>query len=107
MSVKQKYLISRLKLETSVLICYRPTQNSANSCIYSKPHLEKLREEVFKGRRVLAKLEKQAEVVTSHSDKSDLKVSDVKLPVFSGDVMTWSEFWDFLMVSMKMLDMQW
>ena len=56
---------------------------------------------------MLAKLEKQAEVVTSHSDKSDLKVSDVKLPVFSGDVMTWPEFWDFLMVSMKMLDMQW
>ena len=86
------------QLETEMITMQK--QLDIEGVVDDSSHLEKLRlrEEVFKGKRLLAKLEKHADVVTSHSDKSNLKVSDVKLPVFGGDVMTWSEFWDLFEV---------
>ena len=70
-------------------------QLDSEGLIDDTDHMDKLREEVFKGKRLLSRLEKRGETVSSpvQSDKSHLKVSDVKLPVFAGDVMRWSEFW--------------
>ena len=59
-------------------------------------------EEIFKAKRLLVRVETEghANAATSaQSNVSRLKVSDVKLPVFSGDLLQWSEFWDLFEVA--------
>ena len=87
------YMIHMLEqLEADMLVVQK--QLDAEGHVDDTSHMDKLREEVFKGKRLLTKLEKRADAVPVQSEKSHLKVSDVTLPVFSGDVMSWAEFWD-------------
>ena len=93
------YMIDVLvRLETDMLAVQK--QLTAEGFTDDTSHMEKLREEVFKGKRLLSRLEIK-HVTTSVSvqpDKSHLKVSDVSLPVFGGNLMAWSEFWDLFEV---------
>ena len=68
-------------------------------------HIQMMEDEVFLGSRVLARLEKAEEAKgkaesKSSSAKADLTSSlSVKIPVFHGDVMKWSEFWELFLIS--------
>ena len=59
-------------------------------------HADSLQEELFKARRVLSRVENAP---TPQMDSKGLKVSDVNLPIFSGDLHQWSEFWDLFKVA--------
>ena len=68
-------------------------------------HMQTMEDEVFLGTRLLARLER-AQEAPSKADSSDpagiteLKSSiSVKIPIFHGDLMRWSEFWELFEIS--------
>lgn len=66
-------------------------------------HMQDMRDQVFKAKRVLARLERGSEakaVAGGGNACSGRKFQlDLKLPKFNGDLETWQEFWNLFKVS--------
>ena len=68
-------------------------------------HIQTMEDELFLSSRVLARLERADEAKGMPDPKSSAANSDfksslsVKIPVFSGDVLKWSEFWELFLIS--------
>ena len=68
-------------------------------------HVQTMKDEVFLSSRVLARLEKAKEAEGMTEAKSSIANSEfksslaVKIPVFQGDAMKWSEFWELFLIS--------
>ena len=70
-------------------------------------HEDIMKEEIFKASRLLSRLEEDSKVSRSRSGESnmppvchDMKASlSVKVPVFTGDLMQWPEFWELFSIS--------
>ena len=69
-------------------------------------HSQNMEDEMFLGSRLLARLEKAEDTAQKRADlqgsmgNADLKASvAVKIPIYHGDVMRWSEFWELFAIS--------
>ena len=74
-------------------------------------HMQEMCDEVFKAKRVLARVEKESEVLATVTDKSPSHAVyrkfhlDFKLPKFGGEVEAWPEFWSLFRVSVAENDL--
>ena len=69
-------------------------------------HVQDMQDQIFKSKRVLARLERSSEVSVGRAQCASQQQPtctsgklDLKLPKFCGDVEKWSEFWSLFCVS--------
>ena len=72
-------------------------------CADESNHLDRLEEEIFKGRRMLTRLESSHSATQAGRDFGQLDLSSplVKLPSFDGSISGWPEFWELFDITVN------